>query len=131
MSSAKARALLSGSNQKRRAGATLVTVIALFCFVFGFIILGTVVPADALPSYARQTGQPCGACHTDFPGLTPFGRRFKLFGYTIGGGPYRTTFFPSSSDWSDESGQEKPWVPPISIMGITGFTHTQAPLPPP
>ena len=41
--------------------------------------------AHALPSFARQTGQPCGTCHTDFPALTPFGRRFKLFGYTIGG----------------------------------------------
>lgn len=88
-------------------------------------------PAEALPSYARQTGQPCGACHTDFPALTPFGRRFKLFGYTIGGGAYRTTLFPPSSDWSDDSGQAKPWVPPISMMGITGFTHTQAPMPPP
>src|SRR6516165_10189896 len=27
--------------------------------------------ARALPSFARQTGQPCGTCHTDFPALTP------------------------------------------------------------
>ena len=40
--------------------------------------------AQALPSFARQTGQPCGTCHTDFPALTPFGRRFKLLGYTDG-----------------------------------------------
>jgi mono/diheme cytochrome c family protein len=43
-------------------------------------------PARALPSYARQTGQPCGTCHTDFAGLTPYGRRFKINGYTNGGG---------------------------------------------
>jgi mono/diheme cytochrome c family protein len=24
-------------------------------------------PAEALPSYARQTGQPCATCHTAFP----------------------------------------------------------------
>jgi hypothetical protein len=42
-------------------------------------------PVQALPSFARQTGQPCGTCHTDFPALTPYGRRFKLLGYTTGG----------------------------------------------
>src|ERR1700747_1469325 len=42
--------------------------------------------ANSLPLYARQTGQPCAACHTAFPELTPFGRRFKLGGYTMGGG---------------------------------------------
>src|ERR1700724_419962 len=52
-------------------------------------------PAEALPSFARQTGQPCGACHTDFPALTPYGRRFKLLGYTTGGGEFRTTPFSS------------------------------------
>src|SRR3974377_1384721 len=45
--------------------------------------------AQALPSFARQTGQPCGTCHTDFPGLTPYGRAFKLGGYTAGGRPVR------------------------------------------
>ena len=46
---------------------------------FAFII-GT---RRALPGYARQTGQPCAACHTAFPELTPFGRRFKIGGYTL------------------------------------------------
>jgi len=40
---------------------------------------------SALPSYARQTGQPCTTCHTAFPELTPYGRQFKLNGYTSGG----------------------------------------------
>lgn len=102
-----------------------------------------------MPSYARQTGQPCGTCHTDFAGLTPYGRLFKIGGYTAGGGPYRTTPFPSfdepnrnsyvppllakslaSSAGPDQSDQ-KGWVPPISMMAIVGFTHTQAPIPPP
>lgn len=40
----------------------------------------------ALPLFARQTGQACAACHAggQFPELTPFGRVFKLTGYTIG-----------------------------------------------
>ena len=41
--------------------------------------------ASAVPSYARQTGQPCATCHTAFPELTPYGRQFKLNGYTAGG----------------------------------------------
>ena len=64
-------------------------------------------PAEALPSYARQTGQPCAACHTAFPELTPFGRRFKIGGYTMQGG-----------DWKG---------PPIAAMYMAGFTHTHSP----
>ncbi len=40
--------------------------------------------AGAVPAYARQTGQACVACHVSFPELTPYGRLFKLSGYTIG-----------------------------------------------
>jgi len=91
------------------------------------MVLATPRPAQAIPSFARQTGQPCGACHTDFPALTPFGRRFKLGGYTLGGSPqFRTTPFPTS-----EEDKSKPWWPPVAMMAIVGFTHTQAPLPPP
>src|SRR5208282_1149520 len=85
-------------------------------------------PAEALPSYARQTGQPCGTCHTDFAGLTPYGRLFKIGGYTAGGGRYRSTLFPSSDD---SSTSQKPYAPPIAMMAIVGFTNTEAPLSPP
>jgi len=71
-------------------------------------------PAHALPSFARQTGQPCGACHTDFPQLTPFGRRFKIGGYTLGGGDNKVL------------GQGG-WVPPLSMMIIGDWTHTETP----
>jgi hypothetical protein len=42
--------------------------------------------ALAVPAFARQTGQNCVACHAggQFPELTPYGRLFKLTGYTIG-----------------------------------------------
>jgi len=42
--------------------------------------------AQALPAFARQTGQNCVACHAggQFPELTPFGRMFKMTGYTMG-----------------------------------------------
>lgn len=40
----------------------------------------------ALPAFNRQTGQNCVACHAggQFPELTPYGRLFKLTGYTLG-----------------------------------------------
>jgi hypothetical protein len=112
--------------------STRLTARAIFIVVLltaGFVTIGTARPAQALPSFARQTGQPCGACHTDFAGLTPFGRRFKIGGYTYGGGAYRTTLFPSAEDSGEQN--EKKWVPPISMMAIVGFTHTEADLPPP
>jgi len=42
--------------------------------------------AQAIPTFNRQTGQNCVACHAggQFPELTPYGRLFKLTGYTIG-----------------------------------------------
>jgi hypothetical protein len=122
---------------------------AIYLLIAGVSVFGAISafphPAEALPSFARQTGQPCGKCHTDFPALTPFGRRFKLLGYTIGGGEFRTTPFPSaddtkaaadkmrsyakSMDAGGEAGADKGYVPPISMMAIVGFTHTQASVP--
>jgi hypothetical protein len=127
----------------------VATAVAVFGIVFSLVTFGVVSPAAALPSFARQTGQPCGTCHTDFPGLTPYGRKFKLLGYTTGGGRYRTTLFPEfkpdpldsfandaksvlgkksgSGAQSQQQGDEqgKTWVPPISMMAIAGYTNTQ------
>ena len=55
----------------------------------GLLAVLTIVVADnaqALPAFARQTSQNCVACHAggQFPELTPYGRMFKLTGYTIG-----------------------------------------------
>ena len=91
-----------------------------------FCVVEFAAPARALPSYARQTGQPCGTCHTDFAGLTPYGRRFKIGGYTAGGGQYRTTLFPFDNSTKD---YQRPWVPPISMMATLGFTNLSIPQP--
>jgi hypothetical protein len=42
-------------------------------------------PAEAVPAFAQQTGRNCAACHVGGfgPQLTPFGREFKLGGYTL------------------------------------------------
>ena len=79
---------------------------SLAVVVIGAGILIRPPTASAVPSFARQTGQPCATCHTAFPELTPFGRRFKLSGYTMGGG---LTF--------EEA-------PPIAVMVAPTFTHT-------
>jgi hypothetical protein len=62
--------------------------------------------ASAVPSFARQTGQPCAMCHVGGfgPQLTEFGIDFKLGGYTVTKGG--------------------DWVPPLAGMLMTGFTHT-------
>lgn len=70
----------------------------------GLMLAPTVVLA--VPSYARQTKQPCAACHVGGfgPELTQFGRRFKLMGYTmkVGSGP----------------------DVPLSAMLVESYTHT-------
>src|ERR1700719_4440818 len=75
----------------------LITAVGVAAVLAGFLTICFAPPARALPSFARQTGQPCGTCHTDFPALTPYGRRFKLLGYTAGGGEFRTTPFSSNA----------------------------------
>jgi hypothetical protein len=119
----------------------------VFAILVGVAITGSASflsePAQAVPSFARQTGQPCGTCHTDFPGLTPYGRLFKLNGYTTGGGRFRTTLFPSWGDPTNAlaayakktndlnttlSGRQDTsniYVPAIAAMEVYGFTHTQ------
>lgn len=89
-----------------RAVAAFGGVAFLAVMVIGAGVLIKPPTASAVPSFARQTGQPCATCHTAFPELTPFGRRFKLNGYTLGGG---LTF--------EEA-------PPIAAMVIPTFTHT-------
>ena len=89
------------ANFKRVVAGIAAVVVVLFAG------LGS-REAHALPSFARQTGQPCSACHTALPELTPFGRAFKLGGYTLGGG--------MMDPFSHFAG-----------MVQAGFTHTQAP----
>ncbi len=105
--------------------------------------IGLSQPAQALPSFARQTGQPCGTCHVDYPGLTPYGRLFKLNGYTAGGGKFRTTLSPSWNDptnalaayakktndqdttLSGRPDTSNTWDPHVAMMEVYGYTHTQ------
>ncbi len=69
--------------------------------------------AQAVPSYARQTGMTCAACHVGAygPQLTPAGIKFKIGGYT---------------DTDGQSGKV-----PLSAMLVASYTHTKADVNPP
>ena len=56
---------------------------AILLFVLGaFAFIGS-KDVQAVPSFERQTGMSCTVCHTVWPELTPFGRVFKMDGYTF------------------------------------------------
>lgn len=71
-----------------------------------------------IPSFSRQTGLACGACHYQFPQLTPFGRLFKLNGYTMTG-----LTMISGGDTARPSLKLSP-IPPLSAMIVASVTHT-------
>ena len=72
--------------------------------------------ALAIPSYARQTGLSCGTCHYNFPQLTPFGRLFKLNGYTMVGTPTLVSSHDEQKDMQILSGF------PLSVMVMNSFS---------
>ena len=48
------------------------------------VVMASLCPdAQAVPSFARQTGLTCNVCHSNPPELTAFGRKFKLEAYTL------------------------------------------------
>ena len=55
----------------------------LTALVRAYVAAHTSAATIHLPSYARQTGLACSSCHYQFLTLTPFGRKFKLNGYTL------------------------------------------------
>ncbi len=69
--------------------------------------------AQAVPDLASQTGQPCTMCHIGGfgPQLTPFGRAFKIGGYTQTGGDGLASKIP------------------LSLMVQSSFTSTSTSLP--
>ena len=76
--------------------------------------------AHAVPSFARQTGLACEACHSMFPELTPFGRQFKLNGYTMTGIKQ-----VEASSSNTGSGVKLNQIPPLSAMIQTQITNVR------
>ncbi len=85
---------------------------------------GLASPSWAVPSFARQTGMACAACHTVFPELTPFGREFKLNGYVLDNMKQITGITTE-----DRSTMALNQVPPVSVMLQISYTHTGTALP--
>lgn len=65
------------------------------CAILTLAIIAS-IPARAVPAFAVKTGQRCSTCHIGGfgPQLTPFGRAFKLGGYTLDAG---NSVFPVSA----------------------------------
>jgi hypothetical protein len=80
--------------------------------------------STAVPSFARQTGLACSACHYQFPQLTPFGRLFKINGYSLTG--LKTI---KESDKRKEAGLALVPIGPLSVMFQTSLNHLTTALP--
>jgi hypothetical protein len=93
------------------SGITIMKIVQSLVGGLGFLLLAG-NGAHALPAFAVQTGQPCAACHIGGfgPHLTPFGRQFKLSGYTLRAGAF---------------------TPPVSAIAIASAVHTEKDQPPP
>lgn len=101
----------------RRPAAREISFVRGLARRFLLALAATLLTAGgalAVPSFAIQTGQPCSACHVGGfgPQLTPFGREFKMNGYTL-----RTNTFNV----------------PVSAMAIASYVRTakDQPAPPP
>ncbi len=104
--------------RNRRMFAAINTARTLGAF--SLAVLATTVPtgpARAVPSFAEQTGQPCAACHVGAfgPQLKPYGRNFKLRGYTA----------------ADDSVNGGKWKPALAATVQTTFTRTNSDQQPP
>jgi hypothetical protein len=76
--------------------------------LLGFLVAQS---AQAVPSFAAQTGQSCVACHAggQFPELTPYGRMFKLTGYTMGerANPLSAMVVASNTTTKESTGSQR------------------------
>jgi hypothetical protein len=96
-----------------------------FLKLLALIVLGlAITPSRAVPSFARQTGMTCAACHTVFPELTPFGREFKLNGYVLDNIKQVTGIDVENSQTLAINS-----LPPLSVMLQVSYTHTAKVLP--
>src|SRR5208282_5847930 len=80
--------------------------------------------ANAVPSFARQTGMACEACHTVWPELTHFGRMFKAGGYVIDNLKQVKGVTPQRDEILELAA-----LPPLSLMVQVSDTWLSKPLP--
>jgi hypothetical protein len=109
---------------KSHGNANSLSLIPALFLILLFSLVSTGV-VKALPSYARQTGMSCAACHYSFPELNPFGRQFKMNGYVLTG--------MKTIDATDDSTQVTRLkllsTLPLSVMVQSSFTHISRDVP--
>jgi len=116
---------LNRNYQSNNAPTLWLAVIISFLFLSSEI--------QAMPSFARQTGEACSACHTQAFGanLTPFGRDFKLGGYTMSGGTGVDAKVPAVSamitgSFTNSKADQTPPDSPAGYNKNNNFTFDQA-----
>jgi hypothetical protein len=92
--------------------------------LLGLLLLGGPLVAQAVPSFARQTGMACESCHTVWPELTHFGRMFKASGYVIDNLKQVKGVTPQRDEILSLAA-----LPPLSIMVQASFTQLATSLP--
>lgn len=104
--------------------AFLLTLMSVFALLF----FTTVNPpkAEAVPSYARQTGLPCSGCHYTPPELNPAGRRFKLMGYVDRADETKVV---KADGNKKRAALDLLGTLPLSAWLETSFTSTKSPVP--
>jgi hypothetical protein len=100
------------------------SAIVFKAFAIIWLTVLSLPSARAVPSYSRQTGLACSSCHYAPPELTPFGRTFKLEGYT---------FTTKSQITEEKKDHNSPLYLleqfPLSIIFDTSITATKSPQP--
>ena len=92
--------------------------------VLAAALLAAAPEAEAVPSFARQTGMACEACHTVYPELTHFGRVFKANGYILS----------NVKQVRDVTGKKEELLSlaqtvPLSIMAQVSYTQMKTSVP--
>ena len=114
---------MSSAKREQPPGTIALKAIALLFSIMLLVVLSE-PHAHAVPSYSRQTGLPCASCHYAPPELTPFGRKFKLEGYTFATKPEVT------DDKKDHNaGLNLLESFPLSILFFTSYSSTKSPVP--
>ncbi len=98
-------------------------------FVFLIFLIANSGSAYAVPSFARQTGLSCAACHTVFPELTAFGRQFKLNGYTMTNIKTIAQKEINKTTKKETTSLRILKIAPLSAMFQTGLTHVATTVP--
>ena len=116
----------------KKENYTLLTLVnrskrSLMLLSVAVLLLSGIQQIEAVPSYARQTGLSCSACHYMFPLLNQFGREFKLNGYTMTG--IKTIESTDSTKRGLNNMLRILSISPLSAMVQASFTHTNKTVP--